>query len=127
VQATWSLVRGSQLIVADAVGIFASSGTSGGHYAPLGKGLPSAAVFSMQLKPGDPNTLVAASFGRGGYVYRFPSGSQLPTSQGPTPTGSGSGSGGHLAATGLGLGLPVAGLLSLALVGALRRRRPHPG
>jgi hypothetical protein len=122
VQATWSLVRGGQLLVANAVGVFASAGTAGGHYAPLGKGLPTAAVFMMHLKPGDPNTLVAASFGRGGYVYRFPTGAQLP------PTGSGSpnrppSSGGNLAATGLGVGLPLAGLVALALVAALRRRR----
>jgi hypothetical protein len=120
-QATWSLVRGGQLIVSNAVGIFASAGTSGGHYAPLGKGLPTAAVFSMQLKPGDPNTLVAASYGRGAYVYRFPVGSQLPT--GGAPSGSGNGPGGHLAATGLGIGLPLSGLLALVLVAGLRRRR----
>jgi hypothetical protein len=120
-QATWSVVRGGQLLVANAVGVFASAGTNGGHYAPLGKGLPTAAVFMMQLKPGDPNTLVAASFGRGGYTYRFPSGAQLPPDSGPT--GSGNGSGGHLAATGLGIGVPLLGLLLLAVFGVLRRRR----
>jgi hypothetical protein len=120
-QATWSVVRGGQLLVADAVGVFASAGTNGGHYAPLGKGLPTAAVFMMQLKPGDPNTLVAASFGRGGYTYRFPSGAQLPPES--TPSGSGNGSGGHLAATGLGVGIPLAGVLLLGIVAVLRRRR----
>jgi hypothetical protein len=121
-QATWSLVRGGQLIVSNAVGVFASAGTNGGHYAPLGKGLPTAAVFSMELKPGDPNTLVAASYGRGGYVYRFPSGSQLPPDT-TTPGGSGNGSGGHLAATGLGVGVPLVGLLLLGALAVLRRRR----
>ncbi|MDT7539666.1 MAG: hypothetical protein QOI82_3251 [Actinomycetota bacterium] len=121
-QATWSLVRGGQLLVADAVGVFASAGTNGGHYAPLGKGLPTAAVFMMQLKPGDPNTLVAASFGRGGYTYRFPSGAQLPPDS-TTPGGSGNGSGGHLAATGLGVGVPLTGVLLLVVVAVLRRRR----
>ncbi|MBK5307439.1 MAG: hypothetical protein JJD92_12190 [Frankiaceae bacterium] len=120
VQATWSLVRGGQLIVSNAVGIFASAGTSGGHYAPLGTGLPTAAVFSMHLKPGDPNTLVAASFGRGGYTYRFPAGSQLPMGE---PPGRPPSSGGNLAATGLGVGLPLAGLLALLTVAAIRRRR----
>lgn len=121
IQATWSLVRGGQLLVADALGVFASSGLSGGHYSPLGKGLPSAAVFSMELKPGDPNTLVAASFGRGAYVYRFPSGARLPTDGVPSvlpPTASG----GRLPATGLGVGLPAAGLLLLVLTAAVRRR-----
>jgi hypothetical protein len=121
-QATWSVVRGGQLLVANAVGIFASAGTNGGHYAPLGKGLPTAAVFSMGLKPGDPNTLVAASYGRGGYVYRFPSGSQLPPDT-TTPGGGGNESGGHLAATGLGVGVPLVGLLLLGVLAVLRRRR----
>jgi hypothetical protein len=120
VQATWSVVRGGQLLVANAVGVFASAGTSGGHYAPLGTGLPTAAVFMMQLKPGDPNTLVAASFGRGGYTYRFPAGSQLPPET--TPPGKGTGSGG-LAATGLGVGLPLLAVTLLAVVAVLRRRR----
>jgi hypothetical protein len=77
----------------------------------------------MELKPGDPNTLVAASFGRGGYVYRFPAGSQLPADNGSaTPPGS-SGGNGHLAATGLGVGLPAAGLLLLLALAGVRRSR----
>src|SRR3954452_25064011 len=71
VQTTWTIVRNGQLIVADAVGIFASRGTDGGNYAPLGEGLPPTATYSMTLKPGDPNTLVAATFGRGIYRYTF--------------------------------------------------------
>jgi hypothetical protein len=70
-QATWTIVRNGQLIVANAVGIFASRGTDGGTYAPLGEGLPPTATYSMTLKPGDPNTLVAATFGRGVYRYNF--------------------------------------------------------
>jgi hypothetical protein len=38
---------------------------------PLGEGLPPTATYSMTLKPGDPNTLVAATFGRGVYRYTF--------------------------------------------------------
>jgi hypothetical protein len=122
-QATWSLVRGGQLLVADAVGVFISKGTSGGHYAPLGTGLPTAAVFMMQLKPGDPNTLVAASFGRGGYTYRFPGSAALPAdAPSTTPPSGSSPPTTHLAATGLGVGLPVAALLLLAAGLAVRRR-----
>jgi hypothetical protein len=121
-QATWSIVRGSQLIVANAVGIFISAGTNGAHYAPLGKGLPTSAVFSMELKPGDPNTLVAASYGRGGYVYRFPTGSALPVDEPSTSPPSAGPRDGNLAATGLGVGLPLAGLLLIA-GGVLFRRR----
>ena len=71
VQATWPLVRNGQLIVATAVGIYASKGTSGGTYAPLGNNLPSVSTYQISLKPGDPNTLVAATFGRGVYTYKF--------------------------------------------------------
>jgi hypothetical protein len=71
VQATWPLVRNGQLIVATAVGVFASKGTNGGKYAPLGSNLPSVAVYQISLKPGDPDTLVAATFGRGVYTYKF--------------------------------------------------------
>jgi hypothetical protein len=108
-------------VVANAVGVFMSAGTKGGHYAPLGTDLPSAAVFSMGLKPGDPNTLVAASFGRGGYVYRFPTGATLPA-EGPTATPPRTPGGGSLAATGIGIGLPVLAVLLLGGAVLLRRR-----
>jgi hypothetical protein len=71
VQATSSLVRNKQLIVANALGVYASSGTNGGKYAPLGNNLPNVAVYQISLKPGDLNTLVAATFGRGVYTYKF--------------------------------------------------------
>lgn len=71
VQATWPLVRNKQLIVATAIGVYASAGTNGGKYAPLGDDLPNVAVYQISLKPGDPNTLVAATFGRGVYTYKF--------------------------------------------------------
>jgi hypothetical protein len=71
VQATWPLVRNGQLIVGTAIGVFASRGTNGGTYSPLGDNLPSVAVYQISLKPGDPNTLVAATYGRGVYTYKF--------------------------------------------------------
>jgi hypothetical protein len=71
VQATWPLVRNGQLIVATAIGVFASAGTNGGRYSPLGDDLPNVAVYQISLKPGDPNTLVAATYGRGVYTYKF--------------------------------------------------------
>src|SRR3954454_24367537 len=70
-QATWTVVHDGQLVVATAVGMFISRGTNGGGYALLGEGLPPVAVYSMTLKPGDPNTLVAATYGRGVYRYIF--------------------------------------------------------
>jgi hypothetical protein len=74
VQATWPLVRNGQLIVGTAIGVYASRGTSGGKYAPLGTNLPSVAVYQISLKPGDPSTLVAATYGRGVYTYKFSGG-----------------------------------------------------
>ncbi|MEA2292418.1 MAG: hypothetical protein QOE86_57 [Solirubrobacteraceae bacterium] len=70
-QATWVLVRHGQLIVSDAVGIFASRTLDGKSWAPLGDTLPPVATYSMSLKPGDDSTLVAATYGRGVYTYRF--------------------------------------------------------
>jgi hypothetical protein len=90
-QATWSVVRNGQLIVGDAVGVFASRGTDGEDYVPLGSGLPPTAVYSMTLKPGDPNTLVAATFGRGVYRYTFADpkpGRQTPPGPGCTDRGA---------------------------------------
>src|SRR3954449_2831053 len=75
VQATWPLVRNGQLIVGTAVGVYASRGKSGGKYAPLGNNLPNVPVYQISLKPGDSRTLVAATYGRGVYTYRFPASS----------------------------------------------------
>jgi photosystem II stability/assembly factor-like uncharacterized protein len=75
VPALWSVVRRGQLIVATTMGVFISSGKSGGHYALLGNNLPAAPVFSMQRVPGHPRQLLIASLGRGVYEYKFPRGS----------------------------------------------------
>ena len=37
----------------------------------LGSGLPTAPISTLRLKPGDPDLLVAATYGRGIYTYRF--------------------------------------------------------
>jgi hypothetical protein len=76
----WVSVRGSQLLVATDIGVFASRPSARcaaptarkcGGYEVLGKGLPAAPVVSMQVAPWDPNLLTVASFGRGAYTYRF--------------------------------------------------------
>jgi hypothetical protein len=64
--------RGKQLIVGTDIGAFISKNTKGTKWALLGKNLPAAPVYSLQLKPGNPNLLVVATFGRGVYTYRFP-------------------------------------------------------
>ncbi|MEA2444865.1 MAG: hypothetical protein QOJ12_2157, partial [Thermoleophilales bacterium] len=40
-------------------------------YSVLGKGLPAVPVSSLRFKPGDPDLLYVATFGRGAYTYRF--------------------------------------------------------
>jgi hypothetical protein len=73
--ANWSLVRNGQLLVATNVGTFISSNSDGGNYELLGKGLPTAPVFSLELKPkkspAEPDTLIGATQGRGVYRYAF--------------------------------------------------------
>ena len=75
VPANFSLVRNGQLVVATDVGVFQAAGTSGGTYELLGSGLPTAPVYSLELKPkataGEPDTLIAATQGRGVYRYEF--------------------------------------------------------
>jgi hypothetical protein len=78
--ANWVSLRGSQVLVATDIGVFASRpaaacGTPSARrcagFEVLGKGLPAAPVASMQVAPWDPNLLTVASFGRGAYTYRF--------------------------------------------------------
>jgi len=73
--ANWTAVRNGQLVVATEVGVFIPKDTNGGSWDPLGVGLPPAPVFTLELKPkasdGEPDTLIAASQGRGVYRYVF--------------------------------------------------------
>jgi hypothetical protein len=77
--ANWVTQRGTQLIVANDNGVFASK-PSASCAAPaarrcsfevLGKGLPAAPVLSMELAPWDCNLLTVAAHGRGAWTYRF--------------------------------------------------------
>jgi hypothetical protein len=77
--ANWVTIRGTQLLVANDQGVFASK--PGAQCAApkakrcafevLGKGLPAVPIISMQLAPWDSNLLTVASMGRGAYTYRF--------------------------------------------------------
>ena len=69
--ANWSVIHNGQLVVATNVGVFVSSDTNGGTYSRLGTNLPVVPVFQMQLQPGSPDVLYAATFGRGVYRYDF--------------------------------------------------------
>jgi hypothetical protein len=104
VQATWSVIHNGQLVVGSAIGVFSAGGTTGGHYALLGSGLPAVSVYTLQLKPGDPDLLVAGTYGLGVWTYRFPKAAPAVTA--PTNT--------VIAVTGgtsyLGWGLALIGL-----------------
>jgi photosystem II stability/assembly factor-like uncharacterized protein len=73
--AEFTLVRNGHLVVATDLGVFESAGTGGEPYQQLGRGLPTAPVYSLELKPkrtvDEPDVLVAATQGRGVYRYEF--------------------------------------------------------
>jgi hypothetical protein len=127
--ANWTVLHKGQLVVATSLGVFASNSRTGGTYAVLGKGLPTAPVFTLEIARHDPDLLVAATFGRGVQVYKF----GKTDLQGPTTgfvPGTGNGGGGS-GSGGSGGGLPSTGaptwvyagpvVLMLALL--IRRRR----
>lgn len=116
-------IRKGQLIAGTNIGVFLSSDTKGGAWGALSNGLPVVPIASLEIAPGDPDLLVSATFGRGIYVYRFPSGA-------PGPAGKPNVKGGKntktpLPATGVGSSmLPALVLLAAAASGGwyLRRR-----
>jgi hypothetical protein len=71
VQATSVLLRGGQIVVGTAIGVFVSDNDNGDHWGILGRGMPPVAIYSMQFKPGDPDTLMAATFGRGVWTAKL--------------------------------------------------------
>jgi hypothetical protein len=71
VQATWVRVKGGQVVVSNAVGMFISKDLTGAHWAELGSGFPNSPVYSFEMEPGDGNKIVVASFGRGVWEYDF--------------------------------------------------------
>ena len=71
IPANWSVLHNGHLVVGTDIGVFESCDTAGGAYSALGTGLPTTPVSTLRYKPGDPNLLVAATYGRGVYTYRF--------------------------------------------------------
>jgi photosystem II stability/assembly factor-like uncharacterized protein len=69
--AEWSVLHKGQLLVSTDIGVFIAPTADGGTFSLLGTGLPTAPVMSMAVKPGDPDTVLAATFGRGLYTYHF--------------------------------------------------------
>ena len=69
--ASWSTLHNGHLVVGTDTGVYESCDNAGGAYAVLGSGLPAAPISTLRFKPGDPDLLVAATYGRGIYTYRF--------------------------------------------------------
>jgi hypothetical protein len=70
---SWSVIHRGHLVVGTDIGVFESCNTEGGRYSRLGTNLPVTPISTLRLKPGDPNLLVAATYGRSVYTYRFTS------------------------------------------------------
>jgi hypothetical protein len=69
--ANWSVLHNGRLVIGTDIGVFVSCNDTGGTYAALGNGLPTAPISTMSFKPNDPDLLVGATYGRGIYTYRF--------------------------------------------------------
>jgi hypothetical protein len=91
VPADFVINRQGQLIVATDRGVFISENSDGGRWAQLGTGMPAVPVLSLELKPGDANTLIVATQGRGVYRYGFAASGPiaLPGGGAKPPTGGG--------------------------------------
>jgi photosystem II stability/assembly factor-like uncharacterized protein len=112
------LLRDGQLIVGNDVGVFTAS-TKGQSWSRLGTGLPNVSTFDLNLDPSG-RKMVAATHGRGVWVYDF--GARAATRPVTVTPATGPGSaGGSLPATGAA---PLA-VLGVVLLGAawLTRRR----
>jgi hypothetical protein len=69
--AAWTALHNGHVVVGTDTGVYESCDNAGGAYSVLGSGLPSAPISTLRFKPGDPDLLVAATYGRGIYTYRF--------------------------------------------------------
>jgi hypothetical protein len=78
------LVRGGQLIVATHYGVYISADFEGSHWEPLGGNLPVAPVSDLSMTS-DGTRLLAATIGRGGWVYDFRTVPPLPPVERPAP------------------------------------------
>jgi hypothetical protein len=87
-----------QIVLGTEIGVFISSDLQGSGWAVLGDGLPTVPVSTIRNHPGDPWTMVVATFGRGVYTYEFP-GRPDPKPQAKAKPGSGGGSGDEVLGT----------------------------
>jgi photosystem II stability/assembly factor-like uncharacterized protein len=69
--ANWTVLHNDHLVIGTDLGVFESCDTNGGDHSALSTGMPNVQVASMMFKPGDADTLVAATYGRGLYSLHF--------------------------------------------------------
>ncbi|HEX8208180.1 MAG TPA: hypothetical protein VF587_19110, partial [Solirubrobacteraceae bacterium] len=86
IPANWSVLHDGQLVVGTDIGVFASCDTTGGDYVRLGTGLPTVPVSSLRFRPGHPDELFVATFGRGVYRYVFKDASRRCAAEGAGPS-----------------------------------------
>ena len=97
IPANWTLVRGGQLLVATNLGVFVSADTDGGALrgarlrAADGAGVLARA--QAEGEPSEPDTLIAATQGRGVYRYAFKDPAKACTSAARSPARRSSGPG----------------------------------
>ena len=126
VSANYTLVRNGQLLVATDLGVYVAPTTAGGTWSHFGTALPNVPVFTIRQAPGNPDLLVAATFGRGVWKYNFAvsAAGNTPT---PAPTVAVPGGPSTLPNTAAGelpAALPVVALAgTLAMLRWRRRRR----
>jgi len=68
--ANWVEVQSGKLLVGTDVGVFISSGLTGGTYSRLGD-LPAVPVVHLTRDPSNASRIVVSTFGRGLYAYTF--------------------------------------------------------
>jgi hypothetical protein len=83
-QASAILLHEGRLLVGTDIGAFISNDTQGTLWAPLGNGLPAVPVMTLQVHPGNPDLLMAGTYGRGVWCYSF-SGDPLACDPPPLP------------------------------------------
>ncbi|MBV9099404.1 MAG: hypothetical protein JO198_00005, partial [Candidatus Dormibacteraeota bacterium] len=66
--ANWAVVANSHLFVATDIGVYVAPTTSGGSWSLAGTGLPNTPVFTLRVAPGNPNLLLAGTYGRGAWT-----------------------------------------------------------
>jgi hypothetical protein len=126
--ATWVTLHGSHMVIGTDIGAFISSDLSGSKWYVMGDPLPAVLIGTIRNVPGADNLMVAATFGRGVYCFRFAGPGKATCANRGANFRPGPSAGKKLAPTGLPVALPVlAGLLLAVPLLVFARRRHRTG